>query len=226
MKYLAKKLAGFVMTMLVVSFLVFAAFAVIPGDPATAMLGTQATPEKLAALREQMGLNEPLLVRFGSWAVNFIQGDFGTSYKYQMSVRSMIAEKIPVTLTLTATSFLIMVAVSIPVGLFCAHHAGGKVDRIVLIVDQVIMAIPPFFSGILITLLFGLVLHLFTPGGYVSYTTSVAGFLGYLIFPSVAIALPKAAMAIKLLRTSVLSEMKLDYVRTHEKVTQSASLPL
>ena len=214
MKYLAKKLAGFVMTMLVVSFLVFAAFAVIPGDPATAMLGTQATPEKLAALREQMGLNEPLLVRFGSWAVNFIQGDFGTSYKYQMSVRSMIAEKIPVTLTLTAMSFLIMVAVSIPVGLFCAHHAGGKVDRIVLIVDQVIMAIPPFFSGILITLLFGLVLHLFTPGGYVSYTTSVTGFLGYLIFPSVAIALPKAAMAIKLLRTSVLSEMKLDYVRT------------
>ena len=178
------------------------------------MLGTQATPEKLAALREQMGLNEPLLVRFGSWAVNFIQGDFGTSYKYQMSVRSMIAEKIPVTLTLTAMSFLIMVAVSIPVGLFCAHHAGGKVDRIVLIVDQVIMAIPPFFSGILITLLFGLVLHLFTPGGYVSYTTSVTGFLGYLIFPSVAIALPKAAMAIKLLRTSVLSEMKLDYVRT------------
>ena len=214
MKYLAKKLAGFVMTMLVVSFLVFAAFAVIPGDPATAMLGTQATPEKLAALREQMGLNEPLLVRFGSWAVNFIQGDFGTSYKYQMSVRSMIAEKIPVTLTLTAMSFLIMVAVSIPVGLFCAHHAGGKVDRIVLIVNQVIMAIPPFFSGILITLLFGLVLHLFTPGGYVSYTTSVTGFLGYLIFPSVAIALPKAAMAIKLLRTSVLSEMKLDYVRT------------
>ena len=214
MKYLAKKLAGFVMTMLVVSFLVFAAFAVIPGDPATAMLGTQATPEKLAALREQMGLNEPLLVRFGSWAVNFIQGDFGTSYKYQMSVRSMIAEKIPVTLTLTAMSFLIMVAVSIPVGLFCAHHAGGKVDRIVLIVNQVIMAIPPFFSGILITLLFGLVLHLFTPGGYVSYTTSVTGVLGYLIFPSVAIALPKAAMAIKLLRTSVLSEMKLDYVRT------------
>lgn len=147
MKYLAKKLAGFVMTMLVVSFLVFAAFAVIPGDPATAMLGTQATPEKLAALREQMGLNEPLLVRFGSWAVNFIQGDFGTSYKYQMSVRSMIAEKIPVTLTLTAMSFLIMVAVSIPIGLFCAHHAGGKVDRIVLIVDQVIMAIPPFLFG-------------------------------------------------------------------------------
>ena len=116
MKYLAKKLAGFVMTMLVVSFLVFAAFAVIPGDPATAMLGTQATPEKLAALREQMGLNEPLLVRFGSWAVNFIQGDFGTSYKYQMPVHSMIAEKMPVTLTLTAMSFLIMVAVSIPVG--------------------------------------------------------------------------------------------------------------
>ena len=80
MKYLAKKLAGFVMTMLVVSFLVFAAFAVIPGDPATAMLGTQATPEKLAALREQMGLNEPLLVRFGSWAVNLQVSDVGAQH--------------------------------------------------------------------------------------------------------------------------------------------------
>lgn len=76
------------------------------------------------------------------------------------------------------------------------------------------MAIPPFFSGILITLLFGLILHWFTPGGYVSYTQSVWRFLGYLIFPALAIALPKAAMAVKLLRSSVLSEMKLDYVRT------------
>ncbi|MDO4292898.1 MAG: ABC transporter permease [Eubacteriales bacterium] len=214
MKYVAKKLAGMLITLLVVSFLVFAAFAVIPGDPATAMLGTEATPESVEALREQMGLNEPLLLRFGSWAVRFVQGDFGTSYRYSMPVRDMIAEKIPVTLTLTVLSFLMMTAVSIPLGIFCGHHAGGRADRTVLVIDQVIMSVPPFFSGILITLLFGLVLHLFTPGGYVSYTVSPLGFVGYLVFPSVAIALPKAAMAVKLLRTSVLSEMKLDYVRT------------
>lgn len=214
MRYVAKKLAGLVATVLVVSFLVFAAFAVIPGDPATSMLGTQATPEKVEALREEMGLNDPLIERFGRWAIQFIQGDLGTSYNYQMPVSSMIGEKIPVTLALTVMAFLMMVAISIPVGIFCARHAGGFLDRGITVVNQIIMAIPPFFSGILITLLFGLILHWFTPGGYVSYTQSVWRFLGYLIFPALAIALPKAAMAVKLLRSSVLSEMKLDYVRT------------
>lgn len=214
MRYVAKKLAGLVATVLVVSFLVFAAFAVIPGDPATSMLGTQATPEKVEALREEMGLNDPLIERFGRWTIQFIQGDLGTSYSYQMPVSSMIGEKIPVTLALTVMAFLMMVAISIPVGIFCARHAGGFLDRGITVVNQIIMAIPPFFSGILITLLFGLILHWFTPGGYVSYTQSVWRFLGYLIFPALAIALPKAAMAVKLLRSSVLSEMKLDYVRT------------
>lgn len=214
MKYFAKKLAGLAATLLVVSFLVFAAFAVIPGDPATSMLGTQATPQKVAALREEMGLNEPLVLRFGSWAVNFIKGDFGTSYSYRMPVTEMIGEKVPVTLTLTGLSFLILVLVSVPLGITCAHHAGGRLDRVIMVMNQIVMAIPPFFSGILITLVFGLILHLFTPGGYVSWHVSVSGFIGYLVFPSLAIALPKAAMAVKLLRTSVLSEMKLDYVRT------------
>ena len=214
MKYLAKKLAGFLITLLVVSFLVFTAFAVIPGSPATAMLGTQATPEKVAALEEQLGLNKPLLERFGEWALAFVQGDFGTSYSYQMPVSDMIMEKIPVTLALTLMAFVIMTAVSVPLGIFCARHEGSAIDRIILTVNQVIMSVPPFFSGILITLLFGLVLHLFTPGGYVSYTASLGGFLGYLIFPAISIALPKAAMAVKLLRTSVLEQMKLDYVRT------------
>lgn len=214
MKYVAKKLAGLIATLAVVSFLVFAAFAVIPGDPATSMLGTQATPEKVEALREEMGLNDPLMERFGSWALHFIQGDLGTSYSYQMPVSSMIGEKIPVTLALTAMAFLMMVAIAVPAGIFCARHAGGFLDRSITVVNQVIMAIPPFFSGILITLFFGLILHWFTPGGYVSYTQSAGRFLGYLIFPALAISLPKAAMAVKLLRSSVLEEMKLDYVRT------------
>ena len=214
MRYVAKKLAGLAATVLVVSFLVFAAFAVIPGDPATSMLGTQATPEKVEALREEMGLNDPLPKRFARWAVEFIQGDFGTSYSYQMPVSSMVGEKIPVTLALTLLAFLMMVAMSIPVGIFCARHAGGFLDRAITVLNQVIMAIPPFFSGILITLLFGLILHWFTPGGYISYTQDVWRFLGYMVFPAFAIALPKAAMAVKLLRSSVLSEMKLDYVRT------------
>lgn len=214
MKYFAKKLAGLVATLLVVSFLVFVAFAVIPGDPATAMLGIEATPERVDALREEMGLNDPLIVRYGRWAFDFVQGDFGSSYRYNRTVKSMIWEKVPVTLTLTGMSFLMIVVLSIPLGITCARHQGGPLDRTIMVINQVIMAVPPFFSGILITLVFGLMLHFFVPGDYVSYRTNLPRFFGYLFFPSVAIALPKVAMATKLLRTSVISQMKLDYVRT------------
>lgn len=214
MKYFAKKLAGLIATLLVVSFLVFAAFAIIPGDPATAKLGIEATPEAVEALREEMGLNDPLIVRYAEWAFDFVRGDFGTSYRYNMTVKSMIWEKVPVTLTLTAFSFLMIVLLSIPLGITCARHAGGRLDRAIMVINQIIMAVPPFFSGILITLVFGLMLHFFVPGDYVSYRTDLPRFFGYMFFPAVAIALPKAAMATKLLRTSVISQMKQDYVRT------------
>ena len=178
------------------------------------MLGTEATPAKLEALREEMGLNDPVLVQYGRWAGRFLMGDMGTSYSYRMPVSNMVTDKIPVTLTLTILAFLMMVLISIPLGIYTAKHAGGFIDRTIYILNQIIMAFPPFFSGILITLLFGKIFKLFTPGGYVSYEKSFSGFVGYLFFPALAIALPKAAMAVKLLRSSVISESRLDYVRT------------
>ncbi len=214
MKYIGKKLITTAATILVVSFLVFLAFSVIPGDPALSKLGTQATPEALEALREEMGLNRPLVVRYADWLFHFVQGDMGESYSYNMPVLSMIEEKIPITLTLTIMSLLIMVTLSIPIGIYSAKHKNGILDRGIYIINQIIMAVPPFFMGFLITWLLGLVLKFFTPGGYVSYTKSISGFLAYLIFPAAAIALPKCAMAAKLLRTSLLDEVKQDYVRT------------
>lgn len=184
------------------------------GGSATAKLGTEATPAKVEALREEMGLNRPIPVRYAAWLGGLLQGDMGTSYSYSMPVTKMVSDKIPVTLTLTLMSFAMMVLISIPLGLYTAKHEGGTADHVVLALNQIIMAVPPFFSGILITLLFGLILHLFTPGGYVSYTKSIPGFLGYLFFPALAIALPKAAMAVKLLRSSIVQEMHQDYART------------
>lgn len=209
-----KKVVSMILTLLVISVLVFLAFSVIPGDPASSILGTQATPAKLEALRETMGLNQPLPLRYGKWLIQLLQGDMGTSYSYQIPVTSMIADKIPVTLTLTLFSFVMMISISIPLSIYTAKHEGSRIDQIIFILNQIMMAIPPFFSGILITLLFGAVLHWFTPGGYVSYQSSLTGFLGYLIFPAFAIALPKAAMAVKLLRSSLIGEAKMDYVRT------------
>lgn len=214
MKYAGKKIITMLLTLFAVTLFVFLAFHVISGDPASSMLGTEATPARLEALREEMGLNDPVLVQYGRWAFNFLKGDMGTSYNYHMPVQDMVADKIPVTLTLTILAFLMIIVISIPLGIYTAKHAGGVIDRVIYIINQIIMAFPPFFSGILITLIFGRILKFFTPGGYVSYEKDFWGFVGYLFFPAVAVALPKAAMAVKLLRSSVISESKLDYVRT------------
>lgn len=214
MRYIGKKLLTMLITLFAVTLFVFLAFHVISGDPATSMLGTTATPEKVEALREEMGLNDPVLIQYGRWAAGFLTGDMGTSYSYRMPVSQMVADKIPVTLTLTVMAFLIMVIIAVPLGIYTARHEGGIADRSIYIINQVIMAFPPFFAGILITLLFGRIFRLFTPGGYVSYQTDFGGFIGYMVFPAIAIALPKAAMAVKLLRSSVISEKKSDYVRT------------
>lgn len=214
MKYLMKKLGTLLLTVLIVSFLVFLSFQVIPGDPAVHMLGTNATPQKVEALREQLGLNRPLLIRYAEWLLSFFFGDMGISYSYGTPVRSMLVGKLPITITLTVMSFLLIILFSIPLGIHTAKYEDSFFSKTLDILNQITMAVPPFFIGILITYVFGLMLRLFTPGGYVSYNSNVFGFLGYLLFPAVAIALPKAAMNMKLLKTSVLNEAKLDYVRT------------
>lgn len=214
MRHAGKKILTMCVTLFAVTLFVFLAFHMISGDPVTSMLGTQATPERAEALREELGLNDPVLVQYGRWAAGFLKGDMDTSYSYRMPVSEMILDKLPVTITMTLMAFVWMILISIPVGLYAAKHEGGMTDRIITVVNQIIMAVPPFFAGILITFVFGMIFRLFTPGGYVSYQINIGKFVGYLFFPSLAIALPKAAMAVKLLRSSVISEMKLDYVRT------------
>ena len=214
MKYIIKKIFTMLVTLVVVSFCVFLAFNVIPGDPALKKLGTEATPELVEQLREQMGLNDPLLVRYFRWFSAFLHGDFGTSYNYSKPVAGLVLSKLPITVTLGLLSFLIMVVVSIPLGILTAKYENRVLDRIIIVANQIIMAIPPFFSGIIITLIFGLILKWFTPGGFVSYTENFGKFIRYLIFPSIAIALPKIAMAVKLLRGSVIDEAGKDYART------------
>ncbi|MBU9738533.1 ABC transporter permease [Diplocloster agilis] len=214
MKFYIKKIITLIITLLIVSFLTFLAFDLISGDPAISKLGTQATPEKVEALREEMGLNDPLPVRYARWISGFVTGDLGESYSYHLPVGQMLLEKLPVTLTMMGMSFIMILLLGIPLGILCARHENGIVDHILSVLNQIAMSIPPFFLGVLLTFLFGLVFKLFTPGGYVSYQDSAAGFLGYLILPSFAIALPKSAMTVKLLRSSVLGQLRLDYVKT------------
>ncbi|WP_026651634.1 ABC transporter permease [Butyrivibrio proteoclasticus] len=214
MRYIIKKFFMTIITLVVVSFCVFLAFSVIPGDPALKKLGMEASPELVAQVREEMGLNDPLVVRYYRWISAFVKGDFGTSYSYNKPVMWLIAGKIPNTIILGIMAFLITVVVSIPLGIFTAKHENGVIDRVISVTNQIIMAIPPFFSGILISMIFAGVIRLFAPKGYVSYKDNVPGFLWYLLFPAVALALPKIAMTVKMLRGSVLDEAGKDYTRT------------
>lgn len=212
--YILKKLLTAAATLAAVSVLVFFAFALIPGDPAVKKLGTQATPEALEMMREKMGLNAPLPMRYLKWVTGFIQGDPGISYSYDMPVSSLLWDKLPVTMILVFMAFAILVLISVPLSILHARNEGKRSDKVLLFIGQGIMAVPPFFMGIILTWLFGIVLKIFVPGGYVSYKRDAAGFFYYMFFPALAIALPRIAMTVKLLRAQILKEAREDYVRT------------
>ena len=214
MKYAAKRIAMLLLTMVIVSLLAFVAFDLISGDPATAMLGTEATPEKVAALREQLGLNRPLMVRYGEWLLGFFTGDLGVSYSYRQPVWDLIAPKVLVTLCLSGLTFVLIVAVSIPLGLRSARSSGGILDGVRTLVNQLCMAVPPFFTGILLSWLFSTLLRWFVHGQFPGLDKDLGGSLKYLFFAALALAIPRIAMTVRMLRSTVQGEMRKDYVRT------------
>lgn len=214
MRYILKKIITALITIIAVSFLVFLAFEIIPGDVATKMLGTNATKSQVEALRAQLGLDRPFFVRYLGTIKDFFAGDMGVSYTYYTPVKTLLADKLPITLTLTVMSFVFILIISIPLGIITAKYYDRFFARIFDVINQLCMSVPPFFIGILFTYLFGIILKWFVPGGFVSYKTDFFKYLLYMIVPSLSIAIPKAAMNMRLLKNSVLSESKLDYVRT------------
>lgn len=214
MKYTAKKFLTLIITLFIVSLLAFLAFQVIPGDPTTKMLGTEATAEAKAALRAQLGLDGSVISRYLHWITAFLRGDMGTSYSYQLPVSEMLADKLPVTGLLCVMSFVLTVVISIPLGIWAGSVENRIANVAVSAANQVVMSVPSFFIGILATYLFGTVLHLFSTGGFVSCQESWTGCIRYLILPAFSIAIPRIAMTVKMLRSSILSELQRDYVRT------------
>lgn len=220
MNFFIKKIITLIMTLFLVSVAAFLAFQIIPGDVVTSILGTEATPEREEQLREELGLNNPPVVRYVNWAGGVLRGDLGRSYQYSknmnemMPVADLIGDKLPVTLCLAGVAMVLIIVVSIPLGVLWAKSGNRFLDAALGVITQATMAIPSFFLGILVTFLFGVVLKWFAPGGYVSYREDMGGFLGYLLFPALSIALPKIAMTARFLRNSMLTEMKADYVRT------------
>ncbi len=212
-KALLKRLALLLGTLLLVSVLAFTAFSVIPGDPTQAVLGMEATDQQIAAFRAKHGLDLPVWERYGRWLSAFVRGDFGQSFKYDKPVAELVISQIQVTLMLATVSFALILAISLPLGLIAARRPGGIVDRAVTVLTQVTMSVPNFIMGIGLMFVFALVLKWFRPE-YVSLEQGLGPHLAFLVYPALAIALPKSAMTVKLLRGSILGELDQDYIRT------------
>lgn len=214
MKYIITKISTLILTLFIVSIFTFTAFQVIPGDSVLSTLGMDASPEAIQALRQERGLDDNLVLRYGRWLGNVLQGDFGQSSQYNMEVGDLISSRLTVTVWLALISILLIIAISVPLGILSAMKEGGIIERLLVLLTQTMMAVPPFFLGMIITLIFGICLKWFVPGNYVSFSEDKGKFFAYLIYPAIAMAIPKIAMTVKFLRSSIRRQMHLEYVRT------------
>ena len=213
-KYIIKKLIRLIITLIITSFVIFLIFELVPGDPVLDKLGTRATPELVESLRIQYGLNQPFIVRYLKFVGGIFTLDFGTSYSYGVPVSSLLKEKLVINFFLSLMALFFVVVISFPLGIYVAKHTGGISDKIISPLNQASMSIPSFVLGLLITFFFGILLRWFKPGGYVSYNANFGKFLYFLIFPAFALAIPKIAMCIRLLKGNILEEATKDYALT------------
>jgi len=214
MKFILKKIGTLIITLVIISFLSFLAFSLIPSDAAVTSLGMDADEAAIEALREELGLNRPVYVQYGDWLLSALRGDFGESTQYHLPVSELVANRLPATVTLAVYSMIIIILVSFPLGLLGTKKPNGAVDTAVTVLSQMGMATPQFFLGILLTFFFGILFTWFPVGGYVNPKEDLGGFLRFLMLPAVAVAVPKCATMTRYIRNSVVAQKKMDYVRT------------
>ena len=214
LQFILKRIFLLLVTMILVSFLTFLAFELVSGDPARTMLGTEATAEQLSALRQELGLDKPFMVRYIQWLGGFFSGNLGISYIYRQPVWDLIASKLELTLLLSLMSFVLIAVISIPLGIFSYRLTGGFWDWPRTALNQLCRAVPPFFTGILVSWEFGIILRLFTPGDFPSLHADFTRALQHLFFGAVCLSIPRIAMTVRMMRATVISEMNKAYVRT------------
>lgn len=212
--YLTGKLIELILTLLLVSLLVFTAFSIIPGDTARVMLGPQASESQVDLLRAELGLDKPLPVRYGEWLWGLLSFNPGISYAYNMSVSELICQRLPVTLGMSAIAMVMVIIISYPLAVLSARKPGRLGDQICSVIGHVLFAIPPYVASLLLILLAGSLFSLVTVGTYVKPSDDFIGYVTCLLLPSFAIALPKIAMSFKFLRSSIIEQQNADYVRT------------
>jgi len=212
--FLARRLLALFLTLLGASLAVFFILEVLPGDPATVMLGIGAQEDTLAALRKELGLDKPAWERYFLWILGWFQGDLGNSYAYDEPVTKIILERLRVSLPLALIAITLSTAIGLPLGVLAAAKRNSLTDVSVMGFVQVGVAIPNFWFAILMILFFSVFLKLVPAGGFAGWDAGTWPALKSLILPAVALALPQAAILARVTRSSVLEVMREDYVRT------------
>lgn len=202
------------LTTLAASIIIFLLMQVLPGDPASVILGMNAEPETLAAVRSQLGLDQPLISRYLTWIGGFFVGDFGTSYTYSVPVGALIAPRIMVTLPLALLSMVLSIVIAIPVGVYAAAKRGRMGDTLSMGIAQIGVAIPNFWLGLILILFFALYLDWLPASGFAGWENGFWSALGSLFLPALALALPLAAILARVTRSSVIEALGEDFVRT------------
>ena len=213
-RLLASRLAQMLPVALIVTVVIFGLTNLLPGDATITILGEQASAEQRALARTQYGLDDPVPVRYVTWVVRAVQGDLGRSLRSGQPVTSMLRSRIPVTLELAALSILVAVVIGLPAGVLSARFRGGWVDVVASLVSLCGMAIPYFWLGVLLILLFAVGLGWFPPSGYVAFSVDPVANLRHLALPSLTIGLAFAALVMRQTRAAMLQVLSQDYIRT------------
>lgn len=213
-RFAASRLLSLTISLLMASVVVFAVVEVIPGDPASYMLGLNAAPEAVEALRDELGLNGTLWTRYFGWVTGMLTGDFGQSYTYRVPVSDLITQRIWVSLPLALFALLISTLIAFPVGLIAAARRGKPSDYVIMGITQLGIAVPNFWFAMLLVLVLAVNLHWFNAGGFPGWENGLLLGLKSLTLPAVALALPQASILARVMRSSLLETLTQDYIRT------------
>ncbi len=212
-RFVLHRVLSLAASLFVASLVVFAVIEVIPGDPAAYMLGLNASPDTVAALRETLGLNQSLPMRYLGWVGGMLTGDLGTSYTYRVPVAELVGDRLAVSLPLAAGALVLSTALALPAGLVAAARRGRAADAAVIGATQLGIAVPNFWFAMLLVLLLAVRGRFFPAGGFPGWSDPVAA-LRALVLPAVALALPQAAILARVLRSALIETMGQDYIRT------------
>jgi peptide/nickel transport system permease protein len=214
MRNLVFRLVSAIPVLILVSVMVFSLLHLLPGDPATAILGNEASPEAIAALNEKLGMNKPIIVQYGDWVYNLFHGNLGNSMVDNTPVTKLIAQRLPATLELTVGAFVVAIIIALPSGILSAARPGTWIDHVCTFISMLGMSIPHFWLGMMMILFFAVKLGLLPASGYVPLTQDPIANMEAMIMPMIATGFRQSAVLMRMVRSSMLDVMNADYIRT------------